>query len=311
MSEDILNFLNERYPVVLQKIEAVSDGMYRCYGNQGIYYARIGQYRIYEEQLEEVQWTNFLYEQGVGVSPAVPSVNGHVVETILPGDDLVVFYKAAPGSHLERTEWGASVLKSLGRQIGRMHRLTKEYEKSRPFKYVGDWHHQEEYQFDQYIPREETTIRERAHAVISEIKALPIEEATYGMIHGDLWLENIVVGPGQSVTMIDFQDCEKHYWVYDLAVPLYSALHYTFAGQGNISDYGKSIFASLIDGYLMEHAISDKTLQQIPVFLKLKEIFEYSLMHMYWDQRKLSEEQVRIMNLYRIRIEQGHPVIGW
>ncbi|SHE12012.1 Uncharacterised protein [Chlamydia abortus] len=34
-------------------------------------------------------------------------------------------------------------------------------------------------------------------------------------------------------------------------------------------------------------------------------------MHMYWDQRKLSEEQARIMNLYRIRIEQDHPVTGW
>jgi hypothetical protein len=53
VSEDILNFINERYPVVLQKIEAVSDGMYRCYGNQGIHYARIGQYRTYEEQLED------------------------------------------------------------------------------------------------------------------------------------------------------------------------------------------------------------------------------------------------------------------
>ncbi len=44
-------------------------------------------------------------------------------------------------------------------------------------------------------------------------------------------------------------------------------------------------------------------IDQLPIFIKLKEISEYSLMHMYWDKEELTEEQVRIMNLYGMKIE--------
>lgn len=40
--------------------------------------------------------------------------------------------------------------------------------------------------------------------------------------------------------------------------------------------------------------------------MRLKELFEYNLMHMYWNFEELSEEQVRILNLYRSKIEYMH-----
>lgn len=46
-----------------------------------------------------------------------------------------------------------------------------------------------------------------------------------------------------------------------------------------------------------------ETLDKLPLFIKLKELFEYNIMHMYWDKEKLTEEQIRIMNHFRIRIE--------
>ncbi len=51
-------------------------------------------------------------------------------------------------------------------------------------------------------------------------------------------------------------------------------------------------------------------IDQLPIFIKLKEIFEYSLMHMYWDKEELTEEQVRIMNLYRMKIETNRSLIN-
>ena len=50
-------------------------------------------------------------------------------------------------------------------------------------------------------------------------------------------------------------------------------------------------------------------IDKLPMFIKLKEIFEYSLMHMYWDKEELTEEQVRIMNLYRMKIENNRSLI--
>ncbi|MCQ6331370.1 protein kinase, partial [Bacillus cereus] len=36
----------------------------------------------------------------------------------------------------------------------------------------------------------------------------------------------------------------------------------------------------------------------------------YSIMHMYWDKEELTEEQVRIMNLYRMKIENKNTYIN-
>ncbi|MBS4196407.1 phosphotransferase enzyme family protein [Lederbergia citri] len=310
MKKKILESLNKIYPVDFIKIEPVTNEMYRCIAEQGIFFARITNYKTYEEQLEEVTYTNFLYNEGFGVPPIILSKNSNLVEKImLDKEFLTVLYRAASGIHLPKNQWNASVFNELGRQIGRLHRLTKKFEDIETIKYIKDWHDNEEYAFLTYIPKEESSIREIADEVLSTIKKLPKSHSTYGLLHGDLWLENILVDNDSKLTMIDFQDCEKHFYIFDLAVPIYSALEYSFVGNGNIVDYGRSITKAIIDGYQTENELSLDMLGKLPLFIKLKEIFEYSLMHMYWNKEKLTEEQVRIMNHFRIRIEHNHSIL--
>ncbi|MEK3889113.1 phosphotransferase enzyme family protein [Bacillus sp. FSL K6-3431] len=311
MEQKILELLNEIYPVDISKVESVTSEMYRCTAEQGNFFARITNYKTYDEQVEEVNYTNFLYNEGFGVSPTISSLNGKLVEKItLDREVLTVLYKAAYGVHLPRSQWNASILKELGRQIGRLHRLSKKFENIEPIKYINDWHVNEEYDFLKYIPKEESTIREIAHEVLSTIKNMPKSQTTYGLLHGDLWLENILVDSDSKLTMVDFQDCERHFYIFDLAVPIYSAVEYSFVGNGNIVDYGRSITKAVIDGYKEENDISPDMLDKLPLFIKLKEIFEYSLMHMYWNKENLTEEQIRIMNHFRIRIEHNHSIFN-
>jgi Ser/Thr protein kinase RdoA (MazF antagonist) len=311
MELKILELLNEIYPVDITNVELVTNEMYRCIAKQGVFFARITNYKSYDEQLEEVKYTDFLYNEGFGVSPTISSIHGKSVERItLDQDVITVLYKAASGIHLPKSQWNASVLKALGRQIGRLHCISKKFEKLERMKYINDWHDNEEYAFHKYIPKEETTIREIAHEVLSTIKSIPKNDSTYGLIHGDVWLENILVDSNLKLTMVDFQDCEKHFYIFDLAVPIYSALEYSFVGNGNILDYGRSITKAIIDGYKEENDISMEMLNKLPLFIKLKEVFEYSLMHMYWNKEKLTEEQMRIMNHYRIRIEHNHSILA-
>ncbi len=82
-----------------------------------------------------------------------------------------------------------------------------------------------------------------------------------------------------------------------MAVPIYSALEYSFVGGGNIIEYGKSITKAIIEGYQEENVLSSEMLEKLHLFIKLKELFEYNLMHMYWDTENLTEEQIRIMNI--------------
>lgn len=134
--------------------------MYECLTDQGTYFIRITNYKTYEEQLEEVTYTNFLYENGLDVPPILPSLQGNLVEKLTLDKELfTVLYKAAPGIHLPRCKWNSTIFKKLGQQIGKLHRISKTFEKAKPVKYINDWYENEEYNFLKYIPKEETTIR--------------------------------------------------------------------------------------------------------------------------------------------------------
>ncbi|HDR7964401.1 TPA: phosphotransferase, partial [Bacillus wiedmannii] len=209
-----------------------------------------------------------------------------------------------------RCDWNSNIFKNLGKQIGKLHRISKSFEQTMPVKHINDWYENEEYNFLKYIPKKETTIREIASNILTSIKEIQKSPSNYGLIHGDLWLENILVENNSNLTMIDFQDCEKHFYIFDLAVPIYSAIEYSFAGNGNIVDYEHSITKALFEGYQEENELPKEMIDKFPLFIKLKEIFEYSLMHMYWDKEELTEEQVRIMNLYRMKIENKYTYIN-
>ncbi|MCU5668428.1 aminoglycoside phosphotransferase [Bacillus cereus] len=85
---------------------------------------------------------------------------------------------------------------------------------------------------------------------------------------------------------------QKHFYIFDLAVPIYSAIEYSFAGNGNIIDYEHSITKALFEGYQEENELPKEMIDKFPLFIKLK------------------EEQVRIMNLYRMKIENKNTYIN-
>ena len=45
-------------------MEAVTNEMFRCSAKQGEYFARMTNYKGYDEQLEEVTYTNYLHKEG-------------------------------------------------------------------------------------------------------------------------------------------------------------------------------------------------------------------------------------------------------
>ncbi|AMO85371.1 homoserine kinase [Solibacillus isronensis B3W22] len=311
MEQKILELLNGIYPLDFIKVEAVTNEMFRCTANQGEYFARITNYKGYDEQLEEVTYTNYLYKEGLGVSPTIVSINGKVVEKITFNNNevLTILYKSALGKHLSKNQWNAKVLKELGRQIGKLHRISRTFEEINPTRYINDWYQNEEYAFLKYIPEEESTIRDVAQEILTKIKNIPKDNSNYGLLHGDLWLENILVDRNLKLSMVDFQDCEKNFYIFDLAVPIYSAIEYSFVGGGNIIEYGRGIAKAIIEGYQEENDLPKDMLDKLPLFIKLKEVFEYSLMHMYWNKERLTEEQIRIMNHFRMRIEKNHSFL--
>ncbi|HDR8117841.1 TPA: protein kinase, partial [Bacillus cereus] len=125
LEKEILQFINEQYPLNFINIKPITNEMYECLTEQGTYFSRITNYKTYEEQIEEVLYTNFLYQNGLGVPPIIPSLQGNFVEKFtLDKEIFAVLYKAAPGIHLPRSEWNSNIFKKLGKQIGKLHRIS-------------------------------------------------------------------------------------------------------------------------------------------------------------------------------------------
>ncbi|GAA0937347.1 phosphotransferase [Kribbella koreensis] len=71
----------------------------------------------------------------------------------------------------------------------------------------------------------------------------------FGLIHADLHLDNALFD-GETVRIIDFDDCGFGYWLYDLAVPLWDNHH-----RDDYPEYR----AALIDGYAHHRELPDLT----------------------------------------------------
>ncbi|MCU5098207.1 HAD family hydrolase [Bacillus wiedmannii] len=82
LEKEILQLINERYPLNFINIKPITNEMYQCLTELGSYFIRITNYKKYEEQLEEVAYTNFLYENGLAVPPIIHSLNGKLVEKL-------------------------------------------------------------------------------------------------------------------------------------------------------------------------------------------------------------------------------------
>ncbi|WP_195571411.1 phosphotransferase enzyme family protein [Paenibacillus sp. 1001270B_150601_E10] len=308
MERRLGDHIQKLYKLSNPRFESVTNEMHRCITENGIYYVRATNYKPLEEQEAEIQLLRALKQYGIGVPAIVQSIHNRFLEQIDDeGTKTLVVFDAAPGIHVPREHWNEEMLYEVGKEIGRMHRVCQQYMKNDSKPTIKHWHESDEYRFLDYIPEEEIHIRKLADDVLAQIHEIPRLDTNYGIIHGDLWLENILITEDHQVTFIDFQDAERHFYLYDLVVPVYSAMEFSFTGKGNIRDYANRIKAAILKGYIEEHELPQDMLRCWPLFYRLKELFEYALMHMYWNKEQLTEEQVRILNLYRMKLE--NPIL--
>jgi len=85
----------------------------------------------------------------------------------------------------------------------------------------------------------------------------------FGLIHADLHPGNVLVGPGGSPVVIDFDDCGYGWFLYELAVALFPTQGvpgFTLRRDG------------LITGYRRVHALPDDALAELPTFLMARRL---------------------------------------
>lgn len=313
-TSDILAETCQRYgigPGSLELLDGFESFIYFFHRGGREYILRLSHSLRYSlEMIEgEIDWVNYLSDHRVSVSRAIPSEQGNLAEKIDAQDGYFIAsaFEKAPGRPPRREDWQAGLLKDVGRLVGQMHRLAKAYEPPDSRIRRPEWDFEMEDFARRYLPAGEERIVALWEALLDQIRLLPKDRDSYGLIHQDVHGGNFFVDDGK-ITLFDFGDCQYAWFAYDLAMALFYVLPHHCDGDEQ-RQFARSALETLVQGYRLENTITPDWLQTIPLFLKLREIDLYIAIHRSMDLNHLDRWCASFMQGRKEKIEQQIPFL--
>lgn len=238
-----------------------------------------------EQILAEVHFINYLSENGVRVSRAMPSVNGNLVETLMIERQrfiAVSFFKGkgvrVPDNDYRYRE-GAPIdeyFQNWGQVLGQIHALTQRYVPLDPPTRRPEWLKKRTPEsISEIVPEDLPLVRARLTNLLADFAVLPKPKDGYGLIHNDFNDGNFTVDYDTGdITVFDFDDSCFNWFMYDLAC----------AWEGGVGrvmfqpdahrreDFMERYFEQVMLGYNRENTLEQVWLQRLPLFLKVVEM---------------------------------------
>ncbi len=278
---------------------------------------RIGQEDCPSNQtLGMLEWVRFLSTQGAPVTPPVLSINNHLMENLTyygTRYTLTAFEKAEGtlAENIPTSAWSPDLFQSIGRSVGRFHRISATYLPSHPSRTRPQW-------FDSYeihaatekLAHTSDPAHDQLTNLIDELHHLPIALTDFGLIHGDLHFANFLIQPGGQVTIIDFDDCVYGWFAMDIAMGLFDVLVlYNPASDEESQQFARLFLSSYLVGYRQEYDLPHFWIELIPKFLKLKELCIYANLIDHADQDKPGTWVGNFMRVRSMRISDDVPYV--
>lgn len=225
----------------------------------------------------EVEWVNYLSKWGVSCAQALPATNEKLVNTVADAEDgyfSVVSFARAPGRPPEAADLTAQLFTAWGREIGRMHRLTKNYVPSDPAFKRPEWY-EDNYnaKVDQYLPADQSAVAQKINEHITLLRSWETTNDSYGLIHTDAHWGNFFVDDGR-ITFFDFDDSSYKWFVSDIAIFIFYLLSQTPANQTR-EEFAGRILRPFMNGYRAENRLDPVWMERLPLFLKMREMSLY------------------------------------
>jgi Ser/Thr protein kinase RdoA (MazF antagonist) len=314
-SDSILATARERYGIAAQDIkllDSFESFMFEFAKNGCNFILRLGHSRRRTPDLihGEVEWINYLADGGAGVARAVLSNNGELVETIDDGQGGqflgTVFEKARGDFPHGSGRWNERLFVAYGRLLGRIHRLSKEFQPARPAWTRPVWDDAIMQYAERYIPVGQAAVLARYREVMAYLRLLPQDRQSFGMIHQDAHAHNFFVDEDYNLTLFDFDDCVYGHFAYDLAMVVF----YGVTNEPDPPATAAELWPAFIRGYREENQLSTRWLAEIPHFMKLREIDLFAqLLGVFGDKPSGSQWVDGFMHGRRDLIEKGTPYV--
>jgi amicoumacin kinase len=260
----------------------------------------------------EAEFINHLRGGGLSVPQVLPSRNNLLVEAIETQDGsffLATLFEKAPGHPPRETDWSPTLYQSMGQFMGRLHTLSKAFQPSLPryqrFSITEDFGAME-VAGRKYLPAEDQPVLQAYLDTVAAIQQLPQDVDSYGLCHIDFHGGNFFITDEGLITLFDFDDCQYAWFVYDIAMALFYAISHDCTSE--VERQTARIFLSAFwSGYATEHNLAPLWLEHIPLFLRLREIDLYMLIHRSMDIDNLDPWCASYINGRRDKIINSVP----
>ena len=286
-NDTILHEAMRRYAIAPDKIhllDSFESIIYEFEREGNGFVLRIGHsFRKSEALIQgEVDWINHLARGGVSVARAIPSENGKLVEVIddsQGGQFLVTAFIKAKGQQPWVAGWTSTRYENYGRLIGKMHALAVDY-RPVPAWQRPEWNDASMQFIEMYLPKSEVIAHQKYRSVLEHIHSLPKDNASYGLIHQDAHQNNFFIDAAGALTLFDFDDCAYSWFINDIAIVLfYISMDAEELGFPDSASFTHEFLIHFLRGYRQSYALSPAWLKEIPVFLKLRELELYAVVH--------------------------------
>ncbi|MBP0724775.1 phosphotransferase [Bacillus sp. RG28] len=312
----ILEVASRLYKTTQEEIKKLSGG----YQNE-VYEYKVGEdglilritkniHREIDALKSELDFIEGFHQAGILVSTPIHSINKKKIEEITIGDEkfYITSFTKAEG-HLinvsDPNEWNNKFFQKWGQTMGKMHSLVKNNNQTYKRNHFGTNISQIN-ETTRFLSSISDRMAKGYESLITKLNLLKKDHDTYGLIHNDFHQGNFFVKEGQ-MTIFDFDDCSFNWFAQDIAVSFYHAVWQGMSFNPDNQSFPHQFLESFFKGYREECELKKDTIVQIPLFLKLREVFLFTLFNEKWELEQLEEWQKYTLNDLRFRIENEIP----
>ncbi|WP_246246671.1 phosphotransferase enzyme family protein [Paenibacillus lemnae] len=286
---------------------------YTKLGNPYILRITYSSHRSADQVNGELEWVLYLDQHGVSVSKPILSCSGSYVEIVnLEGSYFVIAsFEKAPGSKIFYPECmnNDTLSEMCGEITGRIHELSRRYVPSRQKFKRHEWTENSYLKnIKRFIPSDQERVIEQYEQLVSEIHLLK-KEHTYGLIHGDINVGNFHVDD-QKLTLFDFDECQYSWYEEDIAVQLFYIVYVVLNDSiPEREEQARRFLEYFLKGYQRHTVMSEVSLCNLSLFLRLREFIVYIGMHRSFDFSQLNDWTSTYLKESRDRLEQGVSIV--
>ncbi|ULT58393.1 phosphotransferase [Neobacillus drentensis] len=262
----------------------------------------------------ELNWMDFLFKNDVNCPGVIPLPTGDFIQTEKAADGTSFYaclFSKVRGEPVKINShtFNEELFYAWGREIGKMHRITKQYQPQKGESIRPYWYEEELLRVEDFFSHEPEII-ENTQQLIFELRELPQNLDNFGLIHSDIHSGNFFYD-GKEVHVFDFDDSSYHWFVSDIAIPLYYSILY---GSSNVKEgerrtFSKFFLSHFTRGYEVYHPLPENWKEQLSLFLRLRDITLYSVFHKKISPQDRNDRLNHLLLELRKRIIQKEAIV--